>query len=155
MLEFSRKHVSMPPTVSCRTESKKGESMKYFVAILVLVIGTNAFAYKSGSLTCHFEILSKQSFPKFEKLPEFKINAFQSYFEAVKVKSLPNNILVSYSPGIDANKDLILSMDVKYDGAEGGSDVPAVNNQNYTFYVSKDFSELVGAYLKCRTDLMD
>ncbi len=129
--------------------------MKVFLIILgAALFAPSAQAFKEGKFTCQFEVVSKKNFPKVEKLPPFTFNAMEAFSEAYQAKSLENRLIIAYYPGFAKPGDLSLHvMDMKYNGANAGADVPAVADGNFTFKISRDDSDLVGAFLNCRSEL--
>lgn len=128
-----------------------------FTLLFIFVAGVfapRAHAFQDGTLTCYFEVFSKKAFPKVEKTPPFSFNIKTQFSEAFQAKSLENRLIIAYYPGFAKPGDVnqfILNM--KYNGANAGADVPAVHGWDYVFKISRDDSDLIGAFLHCNADL--
>ncbi|NUM88011.1 MAG: hypothetical protein HUU37_02300 [Bdellovibrionales bacterium] len=124
------------------------------LALAPAFFGWNAHAWKEGTLTCQFEVMSKKTFPKMEKLPPFSFDMTKQFSEAFQASSLENRLIIAYYPGFARPGDVnLFVLNMKYNGANAGADVPAVGGGTYTFKISRDDSDLIGAFLNCRADL--
>ena len=120
----------------------------------IVAFSSSAMAFKNGQVTCQFEVIAKDTFPAVEKLAPFTFNVQDPFSDAFQATRLKNRLLVAYYPGFagpgDVNQLIIV---LKYDGANAGADVPALADGQYTFKISRDDSDLVGAFLNCRATL--
>lgn len=126
----------------------------FSLMVTVAFFAPQASAFKDGTLTCQFEVIAKKNFPTVEKLAPFTIKISEPFSDAFQAPSLNNRLLLAYSPGYAAPRDVnLFNVTLKYDGANAGADVPAVANGEYTFKISRDDSDLVGAFLVCKAAL--
>lgn len=115
---------------------------------------SSSFAAASGTLTCHFEFMTKSSPGSFVTTPPFSFNVKNNYFNDFSFSGLQNKLYVAYYPGLTARGDLrIFIINLKYAGANAGADVPAINGGEYIFKISQDQSDLIGAFLNCTAEL--
>lgn len=120
------------------------------------IFAGKAEAYNGGTFTCFFEVLSKKTWPKVEKLPPFTFDAMAFFSEAFQSPSLENRLIVAYYPGFSKPKELYqFALDLKYNGANSGADTIAVNGYTYTIKVGRDDSDLIGGFLHCKADLRE
>ncbi|MCC7403044.1 MAG: hypothetical protein IT288_01480 [Bdellovibrionales bacterium] len=131
--------------------------LSYFVLTLVafftlMAHAPQALAFKSGQVTCFWEVVAKDTFPAVEKLAPFTFDLTEPFTDAFQATHLKNRLLVAYYPGLAGPGDVNqLIVNLKYDGANAGADVPALADGTYTFKISRDDSDLVGAFLNCHS----
>lgn len=125
--------------------------MKYFAALLIIFAGSSSHAFRSGTLTCFFEIRATDKPNTTRTSESFTFDITQFYGNAFSFPFLSNRILLAYYPGFEKPGDVtFFSFILKYDGANAGSDVPAVNGATYYTNISKDGTDLIGAFMKCQ-----
>lgn len=123
-----------------------------FLSLIFIFMSNPAIAFKSGSLACQFEIYStdKPSETKLSKTFSFSLTEY--YSEAFTFPFLKNRLIMAYYPGSTSPGDVThASFLLKYDGANSGADLPLIAGATYSTNIGKDGSDLIGAFMKCKT----
>lgn len=125
--------------------------MKALLALIpVLLLSSNASAYSRGKLNCRFEIVSKKNFPAVTRLPAFEFDVMKTHEDSFEADVLENPLRFRYTPGLTGLNDVrVFVIDLAYNMANGGADVPAAPNAGYVFKIGRQDSDLVGAFLNC------
>lgn len=126
--------------------------MKHIIlSICALLIGQNAFAYSQGKINCQIEMFSKKDSAKAYFLPAFEFDVMEPHFASFSHDLLDRSIHMSYTPGLVGLKDVrVFVLDMMYDNANSGADVPAMPNATYTVKVGRQDSDLIGAFMTCK-----
>lgn len=121
-----------------------------FLVLLSVLTGAQALAFKSGTITCQFEIQTtdKPTEVKLSKVFSFPLTEY--YTEAFTFPFLKNRLIMAYYPGYTSPGEVThASFLLKYDGSNSGADIPLFVGATYYTNIGKDGTELIGAFLKC------
>ncbi len=118
-------------------------------AILLPIL---ANARVKGEMECHYQIVSKQSWPNAVYTEAFTADITKSTIMSTSSEVLTRSIHMRYNPGYTNNKISHLVFSLTYGTAHGGADIPITEGE-VTLKIGNSSSDLIGGFLTCNVVL--